>query len=267
MCQRLIFNLAPSILGVVSDSQNIANLGVAATLEGYVYTFAAAISGLFLPKVSRMVKDDNLDGINGLMVRVGRIQLFVISMIILGFVAVGQDFLLLWVGPDYSDVYLCAILLMIPSFLYLPMEVGNVAVIARNEVKAQSRVFILMALINLVLAFPLSKVLGVLGMCISILIAYLWRTIGMIIVFVKRLSLDMVFFYKESFIKMLPALLIMSTISITMRILHPIPNFWGFLVWSGLFVCLFVLVFFVMGLNQEEKELIVSPFKRLMRIR
>ena len=263
LCQRVIFNLAPSILGIVSDSFNIAILGVAATLEGYVYTFAAAINGLFLPKVSRMVKKDDDNAINSLMIRVGRIQIFVISMIVFGFIAVGNDFIHIWVGSEYSEVYRCAILLMIPSLLYLPMEVGNTTVIAKNEVKSQARVFLIMAFINVTLAFPLSKQIGVTGMCISILVAYLWRSIGMNIVFSRKLSLDIFGFYRESFLKMSPALVFMLGVSLLMHFWHLFPNnFMGVLLQSVLFVSIYLTVFWVFALNRSEKSLLLSPFKK-----
>ena len=42
--QRMIFNIAPTILGMMSGSSSIAILGVAITVEGYVYTFANALN-------------------------------------------------------------------------------------------------------------------------------------------------------------------------------------------------------------------------------
>lgn len=80
LAQRCIFNIAPSILGVLSGSVAIAILGIAITLEGYTYTFANALNGLFLPKVSRIVADDG--DLLPLMIKVGRIQILIISLII-----------------------------------------------------------------------------------------------------------------------------------------------------------------------------------------
>ena len=83
--QRFIFNIAPSILGIMSGSESIAILGIAITLEGYTFTFANAINGLFLPKVSRIISHDDR-GILPLMIRVGRIQILIIGLLVIGFI-------------------------------------------------------------------------------------------------------------------------------------------------------------------------------------
>ena len=92
VAQRCIFNLAPSILGALSGSTAIAVLGIAITLEGYTFTFSSAINGMFLPKVSRIVADEKGD-ILPLMIRVGRIMVYVISLVVFGVITLCQDFI------------------------------------------------------------------------------------------------------------------------------------------------------------------------------
>ena len=140
LAQRCVLNICPSILGMVSDSQNIAIFGIAMTIEGYVYTFASAINGLFLPKVTRMVANNQNDDILPLMIKVGRIQFYIIGMIFLGFICVGQNFINVWVGGDFSDVYLCVILMIAPSFISLAQEIGATTVIVQNKVKKSAKI-------------------------------------------------------------------------------------------------------------------------------
>lgn len=191
LAQRCIFNFAPTILGIVSNSKDIAVMGVAISLEGFIFMFANALNGLFLPKVSRLVSEKKRDEISALMVKVGRIQVLIIGLLLIGFIALGESFILLWVGRDYASVYLCTILLIIPSFLHLPQEIAVTEMVVTNKVKYQAYVFVGMALLNLILAFPLSMQYGVLGMCISICIAYLARTLGLNYIFYKKMNLDM----------------------------------------------------------------------------
>lgn len=58
--QRFIIPIAPTILGRFSNSAEISLFSLASTLEGYVFTFAAALNGLFLPNVSRLVNQKNI---------------------------------------------------------------------------------------------------------------------------------------------------------------------------------------------------------------
>ena len=53
LAQRLIFNITPSIIAAVSvtGAVGVALFGLGQTIEGYVYTFATAINGMFMPRI------------------------------------------------------------------------------------------------------------------------------------------------------------------------------------------------------------------------
>ena len=149
LAQRCIFNLAPSILGALSG------LGIAMTLEGYTYTFSNALNGMFLPKVSRVLAEEKGD-IMPLMVKMGRIQIYMVGLIVLGVICLGRHFILLWVGGGFKESYLCAVLIIIPSLFHLPQMLGNDAIFAANKVKQLSIIYIIMAVLNLLGAMVLS---------------------------------------------------------------------------------------------------------------
>ena len=111
LAQRLRLSLVPSVLGILSNSSKIAIFAMGISLEAMVYILSSAINGLFLPKVSRMVHNQKREIIDNLMIRVGRIQLYIIALIFSGFLIFGRTFLHLWVGDAFSNVYWVLILL------------------------------------------------------------------------------------------------------------------------------------------------------------
>ena len=46
LAQRLIFNITPTILGIVTNTAAIAVFGVVTTIEGYVFTISTAVNGM-----------------------------------------------------------------------------------------------------------------------------------------------------------------------------------------------------------------------------
>ena len=138
LAQRCIFNLAPSILAAFANSVSVYILGIAICLEGYTYTFASAINGMFLPRVSRMIANDKREEILKLMIRVGRIQIYIIGLICVGFICTGREFIQAWLGDGYSEVYICALMIILPSFLQLPQEIGSTTIVAEGKVKHQA---------------------------------------------------------------------------------------------------------------------------------
>lgn len=264
LAQRCIFNIAPSILGALSGSTSIAILGIAITLEGYTYTFANALNGLFLPKVSRIVADEG--DVLPLMIKIGRIQILVISLVIGGVVCLGYDFITLWVGQDFALSYTCAVLIIAPSFLQLPQEIGLQTLVAKNKVKQEAIVFCFMAVFNIVGAFFLVPKFGVLGLCLSICAAYLLRTIGLDYVFVKYLHVNIVEFFKESFIKMAPGLFLAISLGLAISWLMPLKGWYGLFLNGIAFVVIYALVMYYMAMNKFEKDLLLLPIKRILKL-
>ena len=153
LCQRCIFNIAPSILGMFAGASVIAVLGISISLEAYVYTFACALNGLFLSRISRILNDNG--SVLPLMIRVGRIQILTMGVILIGFVVVGRDFISAWLGEGYEEAYICTLLLIIPAFLLLPADIADQTLIASGNVKYRAFVFVGMAIVNV----PLSIVM------------------------------------------------------------------------------------------------------------
>lgn len=264
LAQRCIFNLAPTILGAFSGATSIAILGIAMTLEGYTYTFANALNGMFLPKVSRLIVEKN-GNILPLMIKMGRIQIFIVGWIVLGVICFGRDFIHLWVGDGFKDSYLCAVLIILPSLFHLPQMIGNEAIFAENKVKHLSIIYIIMALLNLIGAAILSPSLGATGICISVFIAYFVRTIGMDFIFQKEMKIKIFSFFKETFIKLTFPMILCLVAGWAINTFISLDNWTGFLVKGVLFCFCYIIISYTIAMNDYERGVILSPIKRFIK--
>lgn len=264
LAQRCIFNIAPSIIAIYTTSASITILGIAISLEGYTYSFANAINGMFLPKVSRMVAQNDRKQILELMIRIGRIQLYIVGAICGGLICVGRPFIETWLGEGFSDVYVCSLLIILPSFLHLPQEIGNTTIIAVGKVKQQALAYIFMAVINLLLAFPMTYMYGVKGLCFSIMISYVVRTIIMDFVFYKYLRIDIYSFFKQSYFRITPILLlIVGLILCVNSVLSNVGWFWIALK-SLLFIIFYSLGIYTLLMTSSEKKLFSTPLLKIV---
>ena len=268
--QRLIFNITPSIIAAVSitGTVGVAIFGLASTIEGYVYTFATAINGMFMPRISKIVvtgkKEEELVP---LMIKVGRIQTMIIGILTVGFIALGRSFIIyIWNKPDFSLSYLCTVILIIPSFFYLPMQIGNTTLVVENKVKLQAYVFIIMGVLNVLCSLTLSRYFGAVGASISIFIAYMVRTILMGIIYHKILKLDMILFIKETFLKLSPQLFAALVIGCILEFFNPIRNvFLRFCINGSALVLGYFVIMWFWGFNDYEKNLICGVKRKLFR--
>ena len=63
LSQMFRLSLIPTILGIFNNTTEISIFSVGRNLEGMVYTISAALNGLFLPMVSRMVQASDRKGV------------------------------------------------------------------------------------------------------------------------------------------------------------------------------------------------------------
>lgn len=261
IAQRCMFNLAPSILGVVSNSDEIAVFSPANSLESTFFTFAAAINGLFLPKISRYIASDDRGRIMDLMIKVGKYQMIVLGLIFVGFCVVGKDFMSLWMGEEYIKSYYGAILIFLPDILIFSQQIANTVMIAENKVKLQAFGYIIMAVACLSCSFVLSKYYGCIGACLSIAIGYLANFIYINIIYQKSVHLDMKLFYKKCYLKTVLTMLI-SIISLLFLFSFLNQVSWA---WFILKVCITVAVYgclsVVFSLTKEEKILLKNKIR------
>lgn len=266
IAQRMIFTIAPTILGIFSGSVPIAIFGIATSLESYVYLFSTALSGMFLPRVSQILATGNGD-IMPLMIKIGRIQLMIAGAVIMGFIVLGEDFIHLWVGSGFSDSYWCTVLLILPSLIQLPQEIGIQAIVAENKVKQQAMVYFLMAIINILLSLLLTWRYDAIGMSVSICISYIVRTIGLDIIFKKELHLNLGIFFKQTFAKL--GTMIMVVTLFTIPICYWISSnievpYLSFVINALVFLSSYFIGLAIVS-NEYERELIISPVKRIFK--
>lgn len=268
LMQRLIFNITPSIIAAVSVTGSVgtAIFGLASTIEGYVYMFATAINGMFMPRISKIIvsgkKDEEL---LPLMVKIGRLQLIITGLITFGFITFGKAFVIdIWDKPDFSESYICAVLLIVPSLFFLPMQIANTTLIVENKVRLQAVIFIVMGLVNVAFSIPLSKFYGAVGASVSICIAYFIRNILMAITHYKVLKIDMFSFFKQVYLKLLPHLILASALGFVCQRFNPVKNsYLSFLINGFVFVAFYFGIMWIHGFNSYEKDLVLGSVRKV----
>ena len=264
VAQQMIFNIMPTILAMTLNTMAITMYGFANVIEGYVSTITGAINGLFLPKISRVVANsDDASEVLPLMVRVGRINQSIIMLLFIGIVLTGKEFIGLWLGEQYSDVYYCMVILTLPYCISSSLQIANSSVIALNKIKYTAIINILTGLFNLCAAYLMAPRFGVIGVCSCISATYLLRSLANQVIYIKVLKIDLKRFYLDCHFKMLPGLTFAITTSyaIVRYLFDGLVNVYGWSVFLAKAICVAIIYAFMMwliGWNDFEKSLIKS---------
>lgn len=263
---RLIFSIAPSLLAVCSTSWEITVFGLASSLEGYVYTVANALGSMFMPSVTRVL---HLQGggtsLQDLLVRYGRIQLYIVGLLIVGFFVLGNRFVDCWMGEDYVSVYWSACLLIIPSLFSLPQMAADTALTAAGEVKGRCLAYVLMAAVNAVLMSPLSSLWGSVGACTSVMVAYLVRTIALNLIYKRRLGIDPVSFYVQTFSDWIFPTAVVSLVMWSASFICSSQGWFALGVLVLIFCVIYTFAMLRFSFNDYERGLFGSALKKLKR--
>lgn len=265
LAMRLIFNITPSILGIVADSGAIAVFGVVTTIEGYAYIITKAMNGMFMPRIARIMATGNAKGeLNRLFVAVGRLQSVINGLIVVGFAILGRSFIDLWMGEGYEEAYAGILLVLIPGLFYNPLQIGNTAMVVEKKVNMTAMVNLITGVINVVLSFVFSKLYGVIGACISICVAYSVRDILLHFIFQRELPLDVLAFMKACYGRMcLPFVATLICGWAINRIL-PDAGWLVFVIKGAIIAVLYLVLAFAFGLNRKEQLIAIERVKRVL---
>ena len=245
------------ILGAVSGTVAVSIYSVAATINNLFISLSTAISGVLLPKVSKMVAQNaTREDLTNEMIKVGRIQYYVIFLICSGFVLFGKQFLLLWVGKGFEESYYVTLFLTVPLCIPLIQNLGISIMQAMNKFRFKSITTFVMAIANIIISIFLTKKLGAIGAaigtCISLIIC---NIIIMNIYYHKELKLNMFKFWGSIIKQSISFIIPISIILIVLKYIS-LHGWLGFIIYVSVYSLIYSITAYLLSMNNYEKEFI-----------
>jgi len=253
------------VLGIYSGTVAVAIYSVAGNLNSMYLNFSTAISGVLLPKVTKMEEEKASDGeFTDIFIKTGRIQYIVMALIMSGFILYGREFInILWVGPEYDESYIIACILMIPVTIPLIQNVGLNILQAKNLYKFRVIVLLIFAAINVMISIVLSKMYGGIGAAIGTAISIICgQIIFMNIFYHKKVGINIKEFWKNILKMTIPILLCVSVAFIVKSYIH-INTSLMLLTQIVLYTLLYGTVVWKFSMNEYERQLIKKPLKKI----
>lgn len=252
------------ILGAISGTAVAAVYGIAIQLYNYYISFSTAISGVFLPKLSKMnaVKGTSSE-VSDLFVRVSRIQFLLMSLILTGFILFGRQFVIVWGGTNYEPAYLVCVILMVPAIIPLSQNVGIAILQSQNRHQFRALVYVGIAVLNVMISVPLAYVWGGIGTAIGTSIAtILGQGFIMNWYYYKKIQLDIPAYWHEIG-KISIAAFMMFLLGFGMQKVLPLSGVKGLMVGIAAYVVLYAAVMWRFVMNSYEKGLVQSVLHKI----
>ena len=257
------------ILGRVSGTSAVAIYGVGAQINSLYTGFSNAISSVFAPRVNQIAAKNSKTmcrEFTELFIKVGRFQTLILVLIVSGFVIFGEYFITdIYTTETYSEAYIVALLLILPVTIPLIQNLGIEIQRAVNKHRVRSIIYIIMAVLNAVISVPLAKNFGPVGSAMGTAGSLLFAN-GLImnVYYHKAIGIDMFAFWrsigslcKGIVIPIISGYLIMKYIIFD--------NVLVFLLWIAIYICIYAVSMWMLGMNSYEKDLIRKPLERFIR--
>lgn len=256
------------ILGAVAGTTAVSLYAVASHLNSLFINFSTAISGVLLPKISKMIAlNASNNEISKEFIKVGRLQYYIIFIMASGLCIFGKDFFIIWAGKEYVKSYYIAIILILPLCVDLIQSLGNSILQAKNIHKFKSILYFIIALFNIIISIPLGKKYGGIGAAIGTSISLIiGNIIIMNIYYYCKAKIDIKKFWNEIFnmtiIFFIPVIFIIIIINII-----KLTGLYKIIILGSIYVITYSIISYYFVMNDYEKNIIKNVFKKLRIIK
>lgn len=209
--QTFQWNTGQMILGITTDTIQVAIYAVGIMLGTYYGSFASAINNLLLPRANRFVANTN-DSVllTNEMIKIGRLISIILFWILGGFLLTGKDFINIWVGENYAKSYWVALFIMIVMTIPLSQSFGNSIIEAKNKVSFRAKATAVSMSLGLIVGYFLSINFGIIGLISAISGAFIINTFINNWYYNKIFGFEVFRFFKNVFAIPLLLLIIVS---------------------------------------------------------
>lgn len=256
------------ILGMFGGTVAVAVYAVGGQINTLYMSLSTSVSSVFIPRINTIVADnDDNNQLTDIFTRVGRIQFIVLALVLNGFILLGKYFISVWAGNGYDSAYYVVLLLIIPVTVPLIQNLGIEIQRAKNMHKFGSIIYFMIAIGNVLISIPLTKVYGEVGAAFGTAITMI---LGNIIImnwyYHTRVKLNMKYFWSNIF-KLFPAILISFCIGLVASKTIVVNSIINFIIVGCIYVIAYFICMYLIGLNSYEKGLFDGAVNKVLRRR
>lgn len=251
-------NIDTVLLGVFVDDKSIITMYSSALAIYSTYnSLVSVITKFFLPSATKLVtRKASGRELTDFVITSGRFQAIIAIGCICGFILFGKIFICIWIGQKYLNAYWVVLILMVPVTIPL-VENAAIAILDASLKRIhRSIVLAVMALLNVLVSIALIPHMGfwgaALGTALSLIIGH---GLLMNLYYYKIFHMEIVRLFMSIFRGILPSGLLASITCLPLAI-HSHNTLISFAVSCIIFILIYGLFLWKIGLNTNEKHLI-----------
>lgn len=138
------------ILGVNIDTTAVTIYSLAMSICMNYMVLGSVIPGIFNVKLIKLFAEESgFSKMSDEFVKLGRYQILFLGIFVSGFFLFGNEFIMLWLGNGFEQVYLITCVLMIPLTIDFIQSAGQTILQVKNLYWIKAKIFIILGIINI----------------------------------------------------------------------------------------------------------------------
>lgn len=253
------------LLGIFIGTTSVAVYSIGSQIVMYYMTLSTSMTGVFLPNITKRVAENaSNEELTGIFVKLGRLQYILLGAVLVGFIIFGEEFISIWVGESFTHAYYITLIIMIPFTIDLIQNIGLTILQAKNMYSFRAIIFLGMAILNVAISIPMIISYGGIGAAVATGISYLiGNGLIMNIYYYKKVGLNIFEFWKE-IIKLSFVFVLVYFIGDVINDFNLGDSIIFFLFKLFLFIIIFIMLMWKLGMNNFEKNLVLQPMKKFI---
>jgi len=251
---QLNLNFDNAIIGAIKGTELVTIYSFGLLVYNLFVNLSSTISELLLPTVTNILHSENSkEKLEKLVLKIGRIQYMLLGAAFFGFIFVGKEFIELWLGPNFKDVWVITLILMIPAIWELTTNTFLAILRAKKQLKYRTIILVIGALFNLVTTILGVMWFGYLSAAIVTALTSLLVSIAMNIYYYKVLHINSFSIFMKIIFPITLCFILPSFLIYLMNIIMNV-SWVIFLVKVLVFCVFYALILYFFGLNKSEKD-------------
>lgn len=257
-----------TVLGIMTSKADVAIYSIATTFVTLFNSLPSAISGVFLPKATKMIFGGsyNSDDLTNFVIRPGRYQFMLCGGFVCGFALFGKEFISLWAGPNTVQAWTVAMIIIIPNMIPLIQNTTISILDALKKRLFRSVVLLIVSVIHVIISVFLVERYGMMGAPIGSAFAFiLGYGVIMNVYYQKEIKIQIGRLFKTIFSK--TWLCLVPAVAVGFVSNRFLPDYsWITLIAKGaIFSAVYGVALLFYGFNNQEKKDFSVVLKRLGR--
>ena len=195
--RQLMFYSAAFVIGIFLNTAFIAFFAIAGNLIEYARNLLGAMTRVFFPVAAQQYSRSEFDKLRELYFKGSKYAFSLSVIIITGFLTMGKQFIILWMGENYTTSYTILQILCVGYLPFFLSYTSHQILLGAKKISFIAKVNSITALLNIGISVLLINEMGIVGVAWGTSISLSIQSVWLILKCSELLSMPISIFFRQ----------------------------------------------------------------------